>query len=682
MRKILKPALAMLSLAILGACSDRDLPVDDNTGHVADKSEVRYLRVAICNPGSGGSGTKAPDLNDDNLGDDYVAGQGIENDIKTVDFYFYDDHKLYLSHTNLKAANYPNPDRPTTDFSDPSLDLESTPGDNVEAIYHCNVPVTLVQGERLPAYVLCIVNAVNPNAHEDVSMADAQQQLLYSLYDLDDKTYFGMNNSVYYGTDQVTGKENQLIMATPFDATLLKSASELEEAAKANEARLNIYVERYAAKVTLQLAEDAIQDFQTGNNNVTLKFNPVKWGLNAYEKSYYLIKGYRMQNDPTQFAPFENVEAILFPGWNRPEHFRSFWARTPAYYDNNYPVVTDDILDVITGTYNPNFDPGNTIQGYPYLVYYSSYNSVQGEVGKAQYVMETTLKQQRLNGTDMPPQYLPINSIPSVVLTGKYTVNVNGTDYTDKTFYTYSQTNGKPDVYAANKGELGSVQTLKDKLIDLQNILLVKRDNGEYTSFGLADLGDDANMFVIDHPDKAVRNDGSMKIPGDIVTLQLKALNGKELYYFSSKANSQQYVKIQESDFTEVNRLLYQNLGGAHMFLQGKAFFTAPIQHWGWYRTTNQANKVTGSDGKVTYSGGNNGRPMSEWDWSQMLAGDFGIVRNHVYTVNVGKIAGLGTGIRNDDHPLLPSADKIGYNIHFDIHIQKWALLPPQQWEW
>jgi len=714
MRKFLKPALAILPLAILGACTSDEIPVDD-TGRVAEKSEIRYLQVSICSPdNSYASGSRAdgdPLGGETDANDNYFAGSDEENRIRTVDFYFYDDHKNYLSHTNLKAAGYNDPgyDEPAdphADPSDPKLDIDPTATiDNVEAVYHCNVPITLTQGDRLPAYVLCIVNAVNPNAYEDKPMADAQRTLLYSLYDIETKKYFGMNNSVYYGTDQVTGEENQLIMATPFNTDLLKTAADLETpAANEKEERLNIYVERYAAKVNLKLGQDATNtpftasmlntsENGTDNSDVTLTFTPEKWGLNAYEKSFYLIKCYREKDDPTDFESFSSLDNYLFTGWNRPGHFRSFWARTPGYYDNNYPIVTDDILDALgTTKYEPNKHPElngtitEWITGYPYSVFYSSYNSASGKVGTPQYVIETTLKQNRLNGTDMPSQYLPINSIPSVVLIGKYTVNVNGTDYSDKTFYTYSHnaTNDKPYVLAANAGELGNVPTLKETLIKNQNIVLIEKD-GIKTPVLNSDLtaeGDDG-IFTVEHPSKAVRNDGSMKVPGDIVTLQIKKLNGKKLYYYSSKANVTSYVEITESNMNDVNRLLYKNLGGAHQFTKGKAFFTAPIQHWGWYRANNNAESITDAEGNRTgWSGGNNGRPMAEWDWSKMKAGDFGIVRNHVYTINVTSITGLGTGIIDDDDPLLPSADKIGYNIHFDIFIQKWGMLPEQTWEW
>lgn len=117
---------------------------------------------------------------------------------------------------------------------------------------------------------------------------------------------------------------------------------------------------------------------------------------------------------------------------------------------------------------------------------------------------------------------------------------------------------------------------------------------------------------------------------------------------------------------SKVNRLLYQNIGGAHAYIDGKAFFSAPIQHWGWYRENNENKDLT----------------IDKWDWSKMQTGDFGIVRNHVYTIEIGKITGLGTGIIDDNDPLLPPTDKVSYAVRFRVNIQKWATLPKQVWNW
>lgn len=73
---------------------------------------------------------------------------------------------------------------------------------------------------------------------------------------------------------------------------------------------------------------------------------------------------------------------------------------------------------------------------------------------------------------------------------------------------------------------------------------------------------------------------------------------------------------------------------------------------------------------------------MKDWLWEEMKTGDFGVVRNHVYTIAVDEISGIGTGIINEDDYLLPPSEKVGYEVKFKVNIQKWATLPTQSWTW
>lgn len=632
MGKIFKTILFGLPLVILGACSDDDPVNGGNDGPTVDKSEVRYLKVNLVNAGTGNS--PASRAIGDTPDTDYANGTQEENKIRTIDFYLYDADKNFHSHVPLSLTGPVDPT--TAGVTNPS----------VHGFYETNIPVNLVQGEKMPTYVICIVNAVNASFYENRSMMDAQRRLLESFYSPEDggNKYLGMNNSVYYGRDEVTGLDNQLIMATPFDTNKLLTETELDNMtdAELEDVTIDIYVERYAAKVNFNISANAVKDFVTANG-ITLSFEPKGWGMNAYEKKFYFIKSYRATADiEPVYDDYATMNGILFPGWNRPDHFRSFWARTPAYYDNDYPIVADDILDENT---------------YPYSVYYQSFATAANSVNSSQYVMETTLKGSRLTGADMPEQYLPLTSIPSVVLTGQYKINGSAV-----TFYTYQKDeHGKPQLYAANDGDIAGVETIHDRLLSTQSIILKKVGSG-YSPVREADLTAGSNIFAVEHPAKDVRH--GLKIGGDLVTLQIKAANSGFYFYDS---DTQAYVEINSPDnITKANRLLYQNLGGAHAYINGMAFFSAPIQHWGWQREDNE----------------NKPKPIDEWDWSKMKTGDFGIVRNHIYNIQITNIAGLGTGIIDEDDPLLPPTDKVSYAVNFRVNIQKWATLPTQEWEW
>lgn len=630
MKKVLKMLLVGLPMVILGACSSSDPLLSDNDDSIADKSEVKYLKVNLIN--AGGDNNRSRATIGDDAEKDYSNGTEDENKIRTIDFYLYDADKNYHSHVPLGLTAAVDP---------------TTPGaiSSVYGFYQANVPVNLVQGEKMPQYVLCIINAVNASFYENRSMEQAQAQLLEKFYSPEDggKKYFAMNNSVYYGLDEVTGLSNQLIMATPFDTNKLLTKTELEEMTQeeVSDVTVDIYVERYAAKVNFNISENAVKDFSAANG-ITLKFTPKNWGVNAYEKQFYFLKSYREATGTgLSFESFATLNDILFAGWNRPDHFRSFWARTPGYYKDDYPLVADDILDS---------------EEYPYSVYYQSATTATNTINSSQYLIESTLKGSRLTGVGMPEQYLPLTSIPSVVLVGQYSINGSV-----KSFYTYQKnSDGQPEIYAANDGDIAGVKTIHDRLLETQTVVL-KRDGTGYTPVRKEDLAV-TGIFAVEHPKKDARI--GLKVGGDLVTLQIQAVNSG-FYFYDSETQSYTEINTPEA-VSKVNRLLYQNLGGAHAYINGMAFFSAPIQHWGWYRSGN----------------GNYNKPMAEWDWSIMKTGDFGIVRNHIYTIQIDNIAGLGTGIINNTDPLLPPTDKVGYAVRFRVNIQKWATLPVQKWEW
>ena len=636
MQNYLKLLFAGLPLALLASCS-ADAPDTGNQG-VADKSETRYLKVNLVN--AGGDGTRAIG---DNADTDYANGTEAENKIRTVGFYLYDADKNYHSHVPMGLTAAVDPTKPS--------DAQQAAKPSVHGFYEANVPINLVQGEKMPQYVICIVNAVHSdNFYEGLSMEQAQAELLKSFYSHEEggNKYFSMNNSVYYGRDEVTGLENQLIMATPFDTNKLLTMTELEKlpADKVEDVVVDIYVERYAAKVNFSINEDAVKKF-TAANGIELEFTPSKWGVNAYEKEFFFLKSFRQANGAgLDFMPYADLNDILFPGWNKPGHFRSFWARTPGYYKDNYPLVADDILD-----------EAEAGADYPYTVYYQSANTAQNTIGQPQYIIESTLKGSRLTGQDMPDQYLPLTSIPSVVLVGQYKIGGQV-----KTFYTYQKNaDGQPEIYAANDGDIDGVKTIHDRLLETQTVVL-KQNGAGYTPVRKSDLVAGSNTFVVEHPKKDVRT--GLKVGGDLVTLQVNGANSGFYYYDS---DTKQYTQINSTEaINKANRLLYQNLGGAHAYIDGMAFFSAPIQHWGWYRENNDNKEL----------------PMADWDWSKMKTGDFGIVRNHIYTINIQTIAGLGTGIISTDDPLLPPTDKVSYAVKFRVNIQKWATLPIQNWEW
>ncbi len=659
-----KIALCLLPLAVLSACSDEK---DSPSPPVAETDETRYLRISIVS--NNGTDSRA----------DFESGTDSENKVNTLDFYFYDARKEYVSYVHV------------TSFED---DNTSVKGENVEKIITSVVPVELVQGARIPNYVIVTVNAVSPATHIDKNMAQAQADILTSIYqDNGTGTGFGMSNSAYYGYDNVSATRNTLITATPFNTKVLKTKAEMDRlvsdassaADKASPAikalediTVNCYVERYAAKVELRGTSDSkslnVEDYVSGG--ITLRFIPEGWAFNNFEKSFYFIKSFRQSesSQPGDFSSLSQINSALKWAWNDETQFRSYWSHTPAYYTREYPLVADDITDQLGK--NDAYNPYSEMSGYPYKVFYHSYNSFKSfrnDIGKVGYFSESTVGADVLTGKNMDSRHNPLAAIPSVIVVGHYDVIVDGSKVlagTDSpTFYTYgTNADDKMVIYTAeaDKGgaPIGDAHSLLTRLLGDQKVIYYKESETSEPVYNLSTIPALRDEFSIGHPSASARE--GMKTASRIVTLQHTQTSNPKLYFHDPEDPSADKTLSTQQNIDRANRLLFETLGGASAFHHGRAFFSAPVQHYGWHRADNP----------------NKGKEQVEWDWSKMQAGDFGVVRNHKYTLSVNKISGIGTGILDYDTPILPPSEKVTYNMNFSISIQKWALMPVQKIDW
>ncbi len=95
----------------------------------------------------------------------------------------------------------------------------------------------------------------------------------------------------------------------------------------------------------------------------------------------------------------------------------------------------------------------------------------------------------------------------------------------------------------------------------------------------------------------------------------------------------------------------------------GAAYFGIPIKHL--RATEDTTNSPFAADGTVA-------------DWTNVRVGDFGLVRNHVYTINVTGIEGLGNGINDLDNPIVTPMDTYNYYIKYSIKVLNWRIVPAQ----
>ncbi len=633
--------IAALATIGLSACSSEDLG-----GYDPGKAEVdqtQYLSISISAPKSG---TRT-----------FEDGTANESKVTRLDFLFYD--------------NAGNPTSAPYATNKAGLDGEFTPDSdpNVTKFWTSVVPVVLTQGQNLPAQVVCLVNA-NANSVQNIA-----SQPLSALRDIE-RDYFNngndflMSNSVYFGLNTITGESDARLCATPINPGQLFPTEE-EAKAATGQGLVNIYVERVAAKVGLTMDANAPKTYSLANgdvpggDDVTLTYVPEYWFMNATARTNYVTKRYGVQeNGNIIMTPsFDQIQGVFdkskgWKNWNDPTNHRSYWGCSPSYYINNYPMVSDDVNDLVEtpdpDKYNEKYYSyteveaqavSSTIAKQAIAAQNSAFTiSNTGEIATGYiYTPETTATIGSINDVAKNPAAV----VGSAVIIGKYTVT-GATSEADGTFYVDRNLGAHGTYY-------GSKESAKTHLANRQGIVFRNTaTDGQAANYVAVT---DADIFTLSHPVKAVRDElANGNLAGRLVTLQLTAAPSPALYYFDLEAN--EYTSITADNLTKVNALLCGN-GYLDMFKKGIAFFNIPIRHLGF----DEATCLQEKNGVMVYN------------WAAMRLGDLGIVRNHVYTVNVRTIEGLGTGVRSENQPIVPPVDQLNQWVAVRLNILAWNVV-------
>lgn len=649
---LLSGAIGLLALGLASCSSDEPLGYQDQK---VEKSETRYLSVALCNPTSNSS-----------RAGEFQVGTEQENNIQTLIFVFYDGSGAPVgTPVNLGANDL------TEGWTDggPAADKDE---DNVGKFWQSTIPVAMSQGENKPVYVMCYVNPIDQEGLTTMTIDEVEEAQRSRV--ITGAGNFAMSNSVFYGDNPITGQGDVRMMATPIVGDIL--APTPEDAIK-NPA-VNIYVERYAAKLSLQMAPGALTNgypvVMADGTSSKIVFTPTYWRTNAVDRTTFITKGFNVPGqggnvgDPATFAQMNsafrgsNMEGEGLGGWNDPDNHRSYWACSPSYYVSSYPSCSDDVLQA---------EEANT----PYAVKYYTYNEIANDADANNkpvawstengfqsssffYSRETTAAidmlrgQTSVNGTTTNIPNFNNKAVPaSIVIVGNYKV---GTSTTNSTFYLYGKKNNKDVCYTSE----GSV---KNALIANQHVIFSDDAGTTYAT-------NPAN-FIIAHPSKEVRtipNDEEggetveEKVPGRLVTIQIDKNNIPANLYFY---NGDQIVPVSD-DINAANRLLWKSASTAQMFYNGLAFFAIPIRHLGWDDAVDLIEDAADT-----------GRPYSI-NWPNLRIGDLGMVRNHVYSYTVTSVTGLGIGLSGVDQPIVPPMDPDDYYISVKLNILSWRVVP------
>ena len=654
------------------SCSSDDIQPDIQGPNGPDTDYARTFYVNLNLRTGGGEQSRA--------GGDPTFDRGNgESNVSDAYFVFYD-----------QAGNVVGGDPVAVDLSNVQWTEEADANGNVDKYYQSVVGVTVTDGQDNPAQVICYLNPQTPSAlSKPLSEIQSEVRANFTRKAADGKLLFSMSNSVFYENNSADAPQIAVRIAPD---QLFNTRAAAEAAVGADGMTVDIYVERYAAKLTFNAAE--AEPYKTISRSVTtenetdveLTFVPKTWMMNASCTETYIIKSFREEDASTgnmlaDNYGYQELNNVINKNngdwaWNNTGYHRSYWAMAPSYFTAVYPEVSSDVED--TDLYQ----------------HYSSYNElINGIGGKAptgyklpagdgpvtEYVHETTVGSKALASKNI------LAALPSVIYVGDYIVKIGDQELTDTDFYTYGVVSANDDkavVYfdvkegsLTGESDVDGGESILRALIKGATNLYKKVGDNSYENFDLtnedeltklvavlelADLNEEVNADI----------KGGLKIPERYRTLKFRegvtAAQLEGIYVGTSVG----YCTIDpvsttpaEGEITllTANQELMKVVGFAYKYNAGAAYFNIPIKHLGWYRSSNENNK-----------------PEAEMNWSKVRVGDFGVVRNHSYNINVTSITGLGTGIGGKDNPIVPPPGENRYYIAYRVNILNWAIVPTQ----
>ena len=709
MKKSLFLGMAALLMASMSSCSSDDVAVKEDLVLDHDQSFFAYINIGDVNSIMRAAEGEYDADNEPK----FDKGNEVENAIKSIYLIFYDEDSTRVATTQVMKDN----------LGGGTFDNNTSTNEN--SIYSGVVQIDIKHGSKQPRYVMCFVNPItsqNFEVNPDFATLDALQRTTKSRI-IDASDNFAMSKSVYYGINRAKTDENgnvpenkpenyERIIATPIPNGHLFRTKEaldekLEESSKADsqteDPTIDIYVERYAVKVNFSVADNANTTLDLEDkveNSTKLVFVPEYWAVNAYETDTYVCKSFLSEDGETPLGyqalntALGSENGLIMPWfWNSPEHHRSYWAQTPAYYKKAYPRVADDLTD------------GVSYAAEDYALGYYSYEDIKYNAendGEWTYLSRKARKVNEKNtgGEFMPiyarentvagkalieaynnPMASPKAAVASVVLVGHY--EIQGTDKNTELgegefFYIMGNaTNGY--TFFENKSKM------INHFINTTIPFYYKMDENSYAQFynyGVTNNGFKEGMeekfakyFDVKHPGPGARGygfenlDETLVIDSRFVTIQLNEgmipnANSDEgsddLYVYLEG----RYQRVTKNIIDQVNQQMLYAAGTVQGFNGGKAYFNIPIKHLGFYRKGNANAGKSGTE--------------IDFDWTKVKSGDFGLVRNHVYTITVDHITGLGNAIPNPEDPIVPPTDPEEYYIGARIIVLNWAVVPDQ----
>lgn len=364
MKKVSRLFAGFAAIALCAACSNEE-PVDGGKQPVGGKPthDTAYMRISIS------------DVNDSPVGRSsdlggYEDGVPSEHNVHDAKFFLFDDNGIFVYQAQMTNPGF----------------IEDNPADeNIEYVGTDHILVVDGLTEKgWPTHMITVLNA--PDFTPESTIAATAEKLANYKQSLDGKDgkedYMVMSTSSYFSATTDKNHDNAYPYATKLDTSDFYTTPEL---AQTSANSVKIYVERLAVKVQLAIADEIANKStytdKEGKTHVIYKLtqtvagdpnneeNPsdkattdlyievLGWNLSATANKAHMSK--QLSAAWASTAPFQG-------GWDNPDYFRSFWAKSAVYGTTaaNVTGSTDaDALGLVYTTFGTN---SKTLGGYDY----------------------------------------------------------------------------------------------------------------------------------------------------------------------------------------------------------------------------------------------------------------------------------------------------------------------------
>ena len=615
MKKILT-SIALFGLLAAGCSNADNIPeYNPDDSNMAPDGASGYMAISIVTPRDAGSRAT------------YEDGQGYENKVENIRFFFFKDDtdkspalvkKNPNTSTEEKAEYYSYYDYKVEGNEEGSADSDQ---DNVEKVVNVTIALNGPKEEE-PKYVIAVLNPNDAvkNLAGNPTMADLRNAV--SNYQPEKTTSgyksFLMSNSVYKDT---TGK------AVDYSEVkkLYRTLDEALESFKKGESTI-IYVERVAARLDLYIDESSskIQKASANGYNGTgdyvyytnQTYKEYNAGADATGKKIYVkFLGWAVISTPNKSNLLKNIDESwddkMFGGtpvepWNSTERFRSFWGINPT--------LTDAKNSTTTGKENPKTDSTTDYQFFSY----DKIKSTNTTFGTAVNNYVTTYMQENAaQGKGKGFECTLANHETKVIVAAEL-VDENGT--------------------AMPVAEWGFKYYQKDDLLTVfaDQLQFTSESGGQGSPIKAEDLEYKTQYQYIDN--------AGVEVPGGYFSYVVLK-DASKTWYLGDKSYTASQVNTYIQSTIDNRLLIWEN---------GQTYYYFTIRHI--------APELTKAD-------------ATDED-KQAQPGYYGVVRNHIYRAGITELTGLGTPVLDKDETIYPEKpDRDGHIIAAEIRVLSWRVV-------